>query len=156
MLAATSPGLVQGQPAPRATDGRSILDEPQATQASFIAVWGEQAGARWVTEHNAEVSRTAAQMQPTSAPTSTPIPPPATLTQLPAAQTTAQATETARPSEPTAAAGASPTVAPTMIFTSIPTPTLLGGASGVAAPSATATSRTTPTTPAQPTATVRR
>ena len=43
--------------APRANDGRSLADEPAATQAVFQAAWGDQAATQWVEEHNAELAR---------------------------------------------------------------------------------------------------
>jgi hypothetical protein len=43
--------------APPAQDGRSIFDEPAATQDLFGGTWGNNASQRWVTEHNAELKR---------------------------------------------------------------------------------------------------
>jgi hypothetical protein len=44
------------QPAPRARDGQSLDTQSAATQAMFRAVWGDQAGARWVQEHEAQLA----------------------------------------------------------------------------------------------------
>jgi putative lipoprotein len=42
---------------PRARDGQSLRTQPAAVQAAFEALWGDQAGARWVAEHEAELAR---------------------------------------------------------------------------------------------------
>jgi quercetin dioxygenase-like cupin family protein len=42
---------------PAARDGQSLATQSAATQALFQAVHGEQAAARWVQEHNAELAR---------------------------------------------------------------------------------------------------
>ena len=39
--------------APAARDGQSLATQSAATQAMFIAVWGDRAATEWVTEHNA-------------------------------------------------------------------------------------------------------
>jgi putative tryptophan/tyrosine transport system substrate-binding protein len=39
-----------------AYDGRALFRETQATQATFSAVWGERAAARWIEEHNAALA----------------------------------------------------------------------------------------------------
>jgi glucose/arabinose dehydrogenase len=44
------------QAAPRARDGQSLDTQSAATQAMFRAVWGNQAGTRWVQEHEAELA----------------------------------------------------------------------------------------------------
>jgi hypothetical protein len=44
---------------PRAADGRTLSDEPEATQTIFIIVWGDAAASRWVEEHNAALARMA-------------------------------------------------------------------------------------------------
>ena len=49
--------LMQGITMPRAADGQTLAAQNPATQASFIAVWGDQAGARWVAEHETELNR---------------------------------------------------------------------------------------------------
>jgi putative ABC transport system substrate-binding protein len=55
----------QAAPAtPIAYDGRNLLRESSATQATFQAVWGERAQERWVEEHNAAL----AQGRPLSGP----------------------------------------------------------------------------------------
>lgn len=41
---------------PQAIDGRTLADESAATQAMFQAVWGSQAPAEWVAQHNAALS----------------------------------------------------------------------------------------------------
>lgn len=41
---------------PRASDGMGLSLEALATQASFAAVWGEQAATRWVDERNAALA----------------------------------------------------------------------------------------------------
>lgn len=41
---------------PRANDARRLADESVATQARFFITFGEQAPARWVAEHNAELA----------------------------------------------------------------------------------------------------
>ena len=41
---------------PRASDGMGLASEAWATRASFAAVWGEQAAARWVEERNAALA----------------------------------------------------------------------------------------------------
>ena len=46
--------LAAGQE-PTATDGRRLSGESPATQALFRAVWGDQAAAEWVKEHNAAI-----------------------------------------------------------------------------------------------------
>jgi quercetin dioxygenase-like cupin family protein len=49
---------------PRAGDGMGLSSEAWTTRASFAAVWGAQAGARWVEEHTIALKgpkRTAAQ-----------------------------------------------------------------------------------------------
>jgi putative ABC transport system substrate-binding protein len=47
----------QAAPAlPIAYDGRNLLREPFATQATFQTVWAERAESRWVEEHNAELT----------------------------------------------------------------------------------------------------
>lgn len=43
--------------APRARDGQSLATQTPATQAMFIAVWGDRAATEWVTEHEAALSR---------------------------------------------------------------------------------------------------
>jgi uncharacterized surface protein with fasciclin (FAS1) repeats len=40
-----------------ARDGQTLASQPQSVQQLFQAVWGDQAGARWAEEHNAELSR---------------------------------------------------------------------------------------------------
>jgi len=50
----------QAPPPPLAFDGHGLDGESVSTQASFAAVWAERASARWVDEHNAELSRGAA------------------------------------------------------------------------------------------------
>ncbi len=178
-----STALMQGEPAPRASDGHSLSDQSAETQASFIAVWGDQAGARWVAEHNAELARIAAQSPPTEVPTFTVIQPPPTLAQPPAGTTagvtavatagatavaTAVATEPTRPIEAieTAVAAATPILPlpslpplpPLPGLTSQPTPTQFGGSPGGALPTTIPIGRTPGTIPtaAQPTPTVRR
>jgi putative ABC transport system substrate-binding protein len=42
---------------PIAYDGRNLLRESFATQATFQAVWGEHAQTRWVEEHNAALTQ---------------------------------------------------------------------------------------------------
>ncbi len=54
--AATAPAQA-GLPVLRARDGKSLATESFATQAMFIAVWGDRAAARWVEEHEAALSR---------------------------------------------------------------------------------------------------
>ena len=43
--------------APRARDGQSLATQTPATQAMFIAVWGDRAATEWVAEHEAALSR---------------------------------------------------------------------------------------------------
>lgn len=43
--------------APRARDGQSLATQTPATQAMFIAVWGDRAATEWVTEHDAALQR---------------------------------------------------------------------------------------------------
>jgi hypothetical protein len=40
---------------PTARDGRQFSGQPAATQALFMAVWGDHAAQEWVTEHNASL-----------------------------------------------------------------------------------------------------
>jgi putative ABC transport system substrate-binding protein len=44
------------QVVPLAQDGGQLDDEPFATRATFRAVWGDRAGARWLEEHNAALA----------------------------------------------------------------------------------------------------
>jgi putative ABC transport system substrate-binding protein len=68
LVAFGSPAMAvhaQGAPAapigtptvPIAYDGRTLYYESFATQATFKAVWGDRAEARWVVEHNAELAQ---------------------------------------------------------------------------------------------------
>ena len=43
--------------APRARDGQCLATQTPATQALFVAVWGDRAATRWVEEHEAELAR---------------------------------------------------------------------------------------------------
>jgi hypothetical protein len=43
--------------APPARDGRTIFQEPSATQDMFAGTWGTNSSQRWVTEHDAELQR---------------------------------------------------------------------------------------------------
>ena len=53
-------GFAAQDSGPRAHDGRSLAAETFATQATFVAVWGERAAQRWVEEHDAELAGTRA------------------------------------------------------------------------------------------------
>lgn len=56
-LVLLGPGVARAQEVdPAAVDGQRLSGQLDETQASFRAVWGTQAGARWATEHNAEVA----------------------------------------------------------------------------------------------------
>jgi hypothetical protein len=39
--------LMQGGATTRASDGQSFTDQSRTTQDSFVAVWGDEAAARW-------------------------------------------------------------------------------------------------------------
>jgi hypothetical protein len=54
---APAPGSTGLANAPRARDGQSLATQTPATQATFIAVWGDRAATEWVTEHNAALPR---------------------------------------------------------------------------------------------------
>ncbi len=173
-MAATA--WMQGGTSPRASDGQSLPDQSPATQASFIAVWGDQAASHWVVEHEAELARVRAQspLAPLAS-SATSTRPPATETPRPAdATVTGTAPPTSSP------VGTSPaTLTPTMtLATSIVTPTRPAQASpaatveellaqtptlttstptpsgfgGISAPSELFTPRPTPTLPPSPTA----
>ena len=43
-------------PPPLAQDARSLSDESASTQALFTAVWGDQAPARWIEEHDLDLA----------------------------------------------------------------------------------------------------
>jgi hypothetical protein len=47
--------LARGQA--QASDGQSLDGQSASTQTLFHAVWGDQAPARWIEEHNAELAR---------------------------------------------------------------------------------------------------
>jgi hypothetical protein len=143
-LPLASPALMQGGAPTRASDGQSLAGQSRTTQDSFVAVWGDEAAARWVIEHEAELVRLAALTPPTPFPTSTSIPPPATNTLRPV-----EATETMRPEAtgltvtPVGTSVVTPTTTP--VYTPLPTATLFGGAPGVAPPPSPPTSPPAPT-----------
>ena len=49
-------GAQQAPSASLAQDARSLSDESSSTQALFTAVWGDQAPARWIVEHDLELA----------------------------------------------------------------------------------------------------
>lgn len=74
-MAQTGPG---GGSEPAATDNRRLSGEPASTQAMFTSVWGGQAAAEWVKEHNAAISGQApapAAAQPAAPAAPTTVPP---------------------------------------------------------------------------------
>jgi hypothetical protein len=58
-------------PTPRASDGQSLFGQGADTLTTFLAVWGERAGSRWVSEHEADLNRSRANVISIGAPTGT-------------------------------------------------------------------------------------
>jgi DNA-binding beta-propeller fold protein YncE len=94
-MAQTGPGSSE----PAATDNKRLSGEPASTQAMFGTVWGSQAAAEWVKEHNAAISGQAPA--PAAAPPAAPAAAaPAPTTVPPIAADTTQQTLTKVPIPP--------------------------------------------------------
>jgi SnoaL-like domain len=57
VLSTLGPPVGPGAAVPVARDGQTLGTQPAVTQLQFQSVWGDQASARWVQEHDAVLSR---------------------------------------------------------------------------------------------------
>jgi quercetin dioxygenase-like cupin family protein len=50
-------GVALTIPEPQARDGQRLSEQSGMTQAAFLALWGDEATARWIEEHEVELAR---------------------------------------------------------------------------------------------------
>ena len=123
LLTAAGHAWTQGE---RAADGKTLSGESADTQAMFRNTFGADADREWVTEHNAQIARTAPSVPELPA---VPPPPEAPIQPPPPSATTPEMTPTAGGPTATAAITATAAGTPSVIATSGTVVTTPGAAS---------------------------